>query len=143
MAAREYAFPGSMRGGLGVVPGRVKILVPAIIEHYSIRSAMAWLSMGEDSVVRVPVDGKFRMIPEELDACIRRIRAADDYVLACVAYAGDSRSMCVDRLDVLANVLRLHNVWFHVDACHGSPAGLLQAPSQQAAWHRACRLGYH
>jgi glutamate/tyrosine decarboxylase-like PLP-dependent enzyme len=120
MAARESLFPGSGLTGLPVIASEIRVLVPDVIEHYSIRSAMAWLGMGEANVVRVPVDDVYRMKIHELERIIKEERAAGRHLLACVAYAGDSRSMRIDNLHDIGVVLRNHKVWFHVDACHGS-----------------------
>lgn len=120
MAAREHLFPGSGMTGLPVVANQIRVIVPDIIEHYSIRSAMAWLGMGEANVVRVPVDDVYRMKIDELERVISEERAAGRHILACVAYAGDSRSMRIDNLHEIGVVLRKNNIWFHVDACHGS-----------------------
>ena len=120
MAARESLFPGSGKTGLPVVASEIRVLVPDVIEHYSIRSAMAWLGMGEANVVRVPVDEVYRINIHELERVIKEERAAGCYILACVAYAGDSRSMRIDNLHDIGVVLRKNKVWFHVDACHGS-----------------------
>jgi glutamate/tyrosine decarboxylase-like PLP-dependent enzyme len=119
VAARERLFPGSSLGGIPVLPSKVRVLVPNVIEHYSIRSAMAWLSLGERNVVRVPVDAEFRMDQDALERIIDEERAQGNSIIACVAYAGDSRSMRIDHLDSLADVLQKHGIWFHVDACHG------------------------
>ncbi|RMY20406.1 hypothetical protein D0867_04021 [Hortaea werneckii] len=120
MAAREFIFPGSAMNGIGAPPHRICVLVPDVIEHYSIRSAMSWLGMGENHVVRVPVDGEFRVRLADLEGAIDRGRRAGRCILAFVAYAGDSRSMQIDHLDGIATLLRRKKVWFHVDACHGS-----------------------
>lgn len=47
-------------------------------------------------------------------------RAFSKRILACVAHAGDSRSMRVDNSEAIAAVLAKKSVSFHVDACHGS-----------------------
>ncbi|KAI0002621.1 pyridoxal phosphate-dependent transferase [Xylariaceae sp. FL0662B] len=120
IAAREAAFPGSGVDGLPVLPRDVRVLVPDVIEHYSIRSALSSLSLGGGNVVRVPVDDNFRIILPELERCIDEERAAGRHVMACVAYAGDSRTMCIDNLSEIADILKKKKVWFHVDACHGS-----------------------
>lgn len=92
IAAREALFPGSGVEGLPVLPKDIRVLVPDVIEHYSIRSALSSLSLGGANVVRVPVDDNFRMILPELERCIDGERAAGRHVMACVAYAGDSRT---------------------------------------------------
>jgi L-2,4-diaminobutyrate decarboxylase len=119
MAARENTFPGTFARGLPVPAQKVRLLVPDVIEHYSVRSAMAWLGLGEQNIVRVPVDDLFRVQLDDLDHCIDEERAKGNYVMACVAYAGDSRSMRVDNLDNIADRVHKKGVWFHVDACHG------------------------
>ncbi|KAI0965720.1 pyridoxal phosphate-dependent transferase [Xylaria arbuscula] len=84
------------------------------------RLAMPWLSLSEKTVVRVPIDEIFRMRLSALERIIDDQRRRGDYVLACVAYGGDSRSMRIDNLDSLAIVSAKQSVQFHVDACHGS-----------------------
>ncbi|KAF4455270.1 hypothetical protein F53441_2420 [Fusarium austroafricanum] len=103
-----------------VLPSRIRVLVPSIMEHYSIRSAMAWISLGEHNVIRVPVDADFHMDQEALKRIIDQERDLGNNILACVAYVGDSRSMQIDDLDTLAQILEEKGIWFHVDACHGS-----------------------
>ena len=120
MVARESLFPGSGLTGLPAVASKIRVLIPDVIEHYSIRSAMAWLGMGEANVVRVPVDDVHRMIPGPLELHLDEERAVGNRILACIAYAGDSRGMRIDNLDQIGEILRKYKVWFHVDACHGS-----------------------
>ncbi|KAI9150761.1 L-2,4-diaminobutyrate decarboxylase [Paramyrothecium foliicola] len=119
LAAREKIFPGSGYDGIPVVPSKIRVLVPDVIEHYSIRSAMAWLSLGEQNVIRIPIDGNFLTDKEALKRIIKQERDQGNH-LAYVAYAGDSRGMRIDDLDGLSEILEQNNIWFHVDACHGS-----------------------
>ncbi|KAF3030314.1 hypothetical protein E8E11_002132 [Didymella keratinophila] len=120
LAAREKLFPGSGLKGIPVLPNKIRVLVPNLIEHYSIRSAMAWISLGEQNVIRVPVNDKFRMDQTALKRIIQEERDQENHILACVAYAGDSRGMQVDDLEGLAEILSENNIWFHIDACHGT-----------------------
>jgi L-2,4-diaminobutyrate decarboxylase len=106
MVARESLFPGSGLTGLPAVASKIRVLIPDVIEHYSIRSAMAWLGMGEANVVRVPVDDVHRMIPGPLELHLDEERAVGNRILACIAYAGDSRGMRIDNLDQVGNILR-------------------------------------
>lgn len=126
MAARESLFPGSSSKGLPFAACNIRVLVPEVIEHYSVRSAMSWLSMGEENITRVPVDDEFRMKLDMLEQCIEDERAKGRFILACVAYAGDSRSMRVDNLKAIGELLQKKKVWFHVDACHGSQLAFSQ-----------------
>ncbi|KAM0716207.1 hypothetical protein Q7P37_007652 [Cladosporium fusiforme] len=74
MAAREFVFPGSSMTELGASPANIRVLVPDVIEHYSIRAAMSWLGMGEKHVVRVPVDSEYRVKLADLDLIIDQER---------------------------------------------------------------------
>jgi len=40
--------------------------------------------------------------------------------MACVAYAGDPTCLKIDSLHGLSQILQEKDIWFHVDACHGS-----------------------
>ncbi|PVH91212.1 PLP-dependent transferase [Periconia macrospinosa] len=100
LAAREKLFPGSSLKGIPVLPNKIRVLVPNVIEHYSIRSAMAWLSLGEQNVIRVPVNDKFHMDQIALERIIEEERDNGNHILACI--------------------LLEHKIWFHVDACHGT-----------------------
>lgn len=119
LAAREALYPGSLQAGLPPVSKLGRVLVPAGVNHYSVRVALAWLGMGEQSVIEVPVDADYRYNLEALEDAIGLLHARGERALACVAYAGDSRTMAIDRLDQLAALLAAHRIWFHVDSCHG------------------------
>jgi glutamate/tyrosine decarboxylase-like PLP-dependent enzyme len=122
MAARKNLFPGSGKTGLPVVASKIRVLVPDVIEHYYIRSAIAWLGMGEANVVRVPVDNVYRIKIDELERIIKEERELGHYVLACVAYAGDSRSMRSDNLYDIGIVLRKNKIWFHGTWLRSAPS---------------------
>jgi glutamate/tyrosine decarboxylase-like PLP-dependent enzyme len=47
MAARETLFPGSSSKSLPFAACNIRVLVPEVIEYYSVRSAMSWLNPGK------------------------------------------------------------------------------------------------
>ncbi|KAJ7461341.1 pyridoxal phosphate-dependent transferase [Mycena galericulata] len=153
VAAREKLFPSCGLRGLPVLPSKIRVLVPAVIEHYSIRSTMGWLSLGEQNVIRVPVDDQFRMNQNALKGIINEQRDQGNHILACVAYAGDSRSKRIDNLDSLTAILQKEDIWFHIYACHGSQLafsnkhkhklrGIEKADSNTVDPHKALNLPY-
>lgn len=119
LAAREKMDPGSLANGLSVAPRKVKILAPAGISHYSIRTSLGWLGLGENSIVPVKIDADFKMDLFDLENVIERERRQGNSIMAGVAYAGDSRTMSIDSLDKIADIFQKNKIWFHVDACHG------------------------
>jgi glutamate/tyrosine decarboxylase-like PLP-dependent enzyme len=74
LGPRRKLLPGSILNGIPILPGHIRVLMPDVIEHYSIRSAMEWLWMGECNMFRVPVDDEFRMIGEALQQIIDQER---------------------------------------------------------------------
>ncbi len=118
MLARERFCPGAMHQGL---PGarRGVVLVPAGIGHYSIRSALSWVGMG-DATVEVPTRA-FRYDIPALSAALVEHR---DRTAGVVAYAGDSRTQTVEHLDVVRDLVRTYSpkAWLHADACWGLAA---------------------
>ena len=106
--------------GLSTSLVNIRVLVPDVIEHYSIRAAMSWLGMGESHVIRVPVDSDYRVSLPHLERIIDEERWKGHHILAFVCYAGDSRSMRIDHLDSVSKLLQMKQIWMHVDACHCS-----------------------
>ncbi|MFJ4030182.1 pyridoxal phosphate-dependent decarboxylase family protein [Paenarthrobacter sp. NPDC089989] len=123
MLARERKQPGTIRNGVGN-PRRFKVLVPEGIGHYSVRSAMAWIGLG-DQIVSVPTDG-FRY---DLHALEEALRDNAGSVMSVVAYAGDSRTQTIDYLDRIEDLVRSidTDIWLHADACWGLLCGFSES----------------
>ncbi len=120
LAAREKLFPGCLRKGLAHFDtSRVRILTPASINHYSIRCALAWLGLGEESLVEVPIGRDYKYDLQALENTISSAQENKEQILAVIAYAGDSRTQSIDRLNQIGSLCNKYNIWFHVDACHG------------------------
>ncbi|KAL5626029.1 hypothetical protein FOBRF1_000372 [Fusarium oxysporum] len=120
LAAREKCFPGSRLRGIPVLLSKIRVLVPDMAENHSIRSAMAMISPGEDNIIPVPVDAEFHMDQEALRYIIDQEGGPGNTIMACVAYAGDPTCLKINDLHGLAQILQDKDIWFHVDACHGS-----------------------
>ncbi|KAF5639129.1 glutamic acid decarboxylase [Fusarium tjaetaba] len=120
LAAREKRFPGSRLNGIPVLPSKIRVLVPDIAENHSIRSAIAMMSLGEENITPVPVDAEFHMDQEALKRIIDQEENLGNTIMACVAYAGDPTYLRIDDLHGLSQILKEKDIWFHVDACHGS-----------------------
>jgi|SRR5277367_2186269 len=120
MAAREALVPRSHRNGSPVSAQRIRVSVSDVIEHYSIHRAIAWVHLGENNFSRVLVDNCFEFVKpswEDVSKWIERERG--HYVFAYVVYVGDSRTMRIEDIDGIANVLRSGNGKLYVDKSHG------------------------
>lgn len=115
MLARENISPGTMHQGV-TDAGRMHIVVPAGIGHYSVKSALEWIGCG-DRVIEVPTRD-YRYDPKALE---RTLRERQGEIMAVVAYTGDSRTHTVENLRAVHDITRASDarVWLHADACWG------------------------
>ncbi|MBP4137107.1 pyridoxal phosphate-dependent decarboxylase family protein [Flavobacterium geliluteum] len=84
----------------------------------------AWiLGLGEQSIVHVGVDHRYRMNPEELEKAIADEIEKGNIPIAITATAGTTDFGNVDPLIAIADIAGRYNLWLHVDAAYG--CGLL------------------
>ena len=95
------------------------VLIPRDIGHYSIRSALDWIGFGKVAYLNI-VNNKIDLIDLE-----NKLKKYGNRIMCIVAYAGDSRTMTIDELDKIAELVRQYdkNAWLHADACHGFSLG--------------------
>lgn len=117
LLAREKLFPGTKDNGINFDTSKVKVIIPEYIDHYSIRTSLGWLGLGEGNLIRVKA-GNFKIDVEDLVKIIEDHKHEYKF-MAIVAYAGDSRSMTIDNFDDVYAVAKNYDIWLHVDACHG------------------------
>jgi aromatic-L-amino-acid/L-tryptophan decarboxylase len=116
--AREALAPANEAGA------RPAAVYASTEVHMSIPKAVALLGLGRENLRLVPADEHFRILPGELEAAIRRDRAAGKRPLAVVASAGTVNTGAIDPLEALAAVAREHGLWLHVDGAYGALAAI-------------------
>jgi len=79
--------------------------------HVSLLKALSMLGLGRDRVVRVPVDGQGRIIPEQ-------IPGITGPTIVCLQ-AGNVNTGAIDATDEIASRLRGTGAWLHVDGAFG------------------------
>ncbi|MCY4027047.1 MAG: pyridoxal-dependent decarboxylase [Acidobacteria bacterium] len=125
-AARHRAVPDVRTRGLSGRPDLGPLRVYASAEaHSSIDKAVMTLGLGHDALVRVPVDGEFRMRPEALRDAIAGDRARGATPLAVVATVGTTSTTSVDPVAEMALLCREQRLWLHVDAAYAGAAALV------------------
>jgi len=124
-AAREAAGYDVRRKGLA---GRAEVPVLRVYcseqTHSSIDKACITLGIGTDNVVKIPVDGDFRMRVDALDAAMTADRAAGMRPLAVVATIGTTSTTSVDPVPAIADLCAREQVWLHVDAAYAGVMGI-------------------
>ncbi len=93
--------------------------------HVTVLRALRFLGLGSSTAVRVAVDGQGRMRPEALE---RTLADLGRPALVC-AQAGNINTGAVDPLRPIADAVRAHQGWLHVDGAFGLFARV--APSRQ------------
>jgi L-2,4-diaminobutyrate decarboxylase len=87
--------------------------------HYSIGRNVRIMGLGNDSMIRVPVDSAYRMKTSML---ARLKKEADDKglkVISVVASACSTATGSYDDLTEIADFCEENNLWMHVDGAHG------------------------
>ncbi len=140
LVAREKAFP-PQRGFSGVrMAGMDRalryygytrgVILVSTRGHYSIRKTASLLGMGEENVINIPVDDNNRIDLKKLQRKIRTLEAGKDgektRIIAVVGIAGTTETGNIDNLDALADISRAAGAHFHVDACWGGSALLVE-----------------
>ncbi len=121
--AREHALPGLRRQGLIKslkASGYSNVVVLASQRvHYSIEKSMGILGLGEENVVKIPVDENNKMCTDLLQKKITQLRKENVLIMAVVGIAGTTETGNIDPMEDLADICRREKIWFHVDAAWG------------------------
>ncbi len=104
--------------GLPAEARRLRILCSEVA-HFTVEKSASQLGLGTDSVVRIEVDGQFRMRPDRLRASLEALREQALLPFAVVATAGTTDFGSIDPLKHVASIARSAGAWFHVDAAYG------------------------
>jgi glutamate/tyrosine decarboxylase-like PLP-dependent enzyme len=94
--------------------------------HHCVDKALRIAGMGEAVVRRVPLDGRYRMRPDALDALVEEDRAAGLTPWMVISSAGTTDTGAVDPLEAIARVASTQGLWHHVDAAYGGFFALVE-----------------
>ncbi len=93
--------------------------------HSSVDKAVKIAGIGLKNLVKIEVNNRFEMIPDELDKAITQDKK-DGFLPVCVVAAiGTTSTTSIDPLEQIAEVCQKHNVWLHVDAAYAGNALML------------------
>ena len=87
--------------------------------HHSIEKALRIAGLGEVQRRYVPVDERFRMMPDALEQAVAADRSQGLRPWLIIAAAGTTDTGAVDPLDALATIAERERCWLHVDAAYG------------------------
>jgi len=102
--------------------------MPAVLvsdqAHYSVKRAVKIMGWGEKAAIAVPCDDAFRMRVDALPDALKHAEAHGRRVVCVAASACTTPTGTYDPIAPIADFCAKHNLWLHVDAAHGGPAGL-------------------
>jgi L-2,4-diaminobutyrate decarboxylase len=90
--------------------------------HYSVARALKIMGLGDQGLIKLPVDESLQIRPELLEPILLAAQANGQQVIAIVANACSTSTGTYDPLPEIGAFARKNNLWFHVDAAHGGAA---------------------
>jgi len=106
--------------------------------HSSIEKAAIVLGIGQENVVKIGVDRRYRMDPALLERAIETDAESGRRPFCVVATAGTTSSTSVDPVEEIARICEERSLWLHIDAAYaGSAAILPEKRSLFSGWDRA------
>ncbi|XP_066508180.1 glutamate decarboxylase 1-like [Hoplias malabaricus] len=121
LLSRYHFFPEVKTAGMHALPPLA--LFTSAHSHYSIKKAAAVLGIGSENVILVRCDERGKMIPGELESCIRKVEDKGLVPFYVNASAGTTVYGAIDPLNDIADLCERYGLWMHVDAAWGG--GLL------------------
>jgi glutamate decarboxylase len=97
--------------------------------HYSIAKSANLLGMGEENALKIPVDACNRIDLKRLRQRVKNLKSGKGKsrtkIISIVGIAGTTETGNIDNLEELAEISRETGAHFHVDACWGGSALLV------------------
>ncbi len=93
--------------------------------HSSIEKDVKIAGLGRRSLVKVPVDGQFRMRPDLLEKAIQNDLKEGYRPLCIIATIGTTSSTSIDPLPEISAISQQYKLWLHVDAAFAGSALIL------------------
>lgn len=120
---------GSLANFTGIVTARKALLPDDFLRgtlygsnqiHHSFQKAANLAGFPYANIRELPVDERFRIRVDALEAAIENDRRAGYTPFFIAGSAGTTGTGAVDDLEALARVARRENMWFHVDGAYGA-----------------------
>ena len=127
IAARENIGNYPIREkGFGGIPNLPRLrLYGSEQAHSSVDKAAIVSGIGLEGIRKIPVDDKFRMIPEELEKAITEDRKNGWLPFCVIATVGTTSTTSIDPVDEIGTICNNEKIWLHVDAAHAGIAAIV------------------
>ncbi len=87
--------------------------------HYSVARNIKIMGLGDESLITVPADNRYKMKTDCLEETYRKAVDKGIRVAAVVAGSCSTATGSYDDIEAIAGFCERHNLWLHVDGAHG------------------------
>ncbi|MFC1670061.1 pyridoxal-dependent decarboxylase [Spirochaetota bacterium] len=129
-------FPGIRKAGISEAYRHYgysrAVIIVSKRGHYSFDKIARIIGIGENNVIRIPVDHKNKIDIRKLKKVCNDIFEANKRgtektkILAMVGIAGSTETGNVDNLYAISKIAKKHNIYYHVDAAWGGAVLLVR-----------------
>jgi len=125
ICAREHSTKYCLsRGGLQAEERPLVVYVSAQ-SHSSVEKAALLAGFGRDNIRKIPVDANYALNPNALAEAVLADQFHGRKPCTVVATTGTTASTALDPRGAIADVIRRHGLWLHVDAAMAGSAMIL------------------
>lgn len=124
LTAREWksGFRISKRG----FDGTVYRIYASAQAHSSVEKAVRLAGFGTDHLVHIGVDEHLALIPDQLEAAIKRDLEAGFVPTCVISTLGTTGTGAIDPILAISSITNQYGLWHHVDAAYAGSALMLE-----------------
>ncbi|BDD03231.1 pyridoxal phosphate-dependent decarboxylase family protein [Aureibacter tunicatorum] len=119
LAARNHRYPNVWDKGLDGLEGLKPAIAVSESIHYSISRAAGIIGIGENQIVKIPLNERKQICIGKVESTIIEARQRGLDVFCLVGAAGSTSVGAFDNIEELAEIAEKLDLWLHIDAAHG------------------------
>ncbi len=121
LAARNDKLPQIWSAGISALEGQYRPAI-AVSEdvHYSVCRAAGILGIGEEQIVRLPINQKQQIFLDKVQPTLETADKRGLKIFCMVASAGTTSVGAFDPINELAEIAAKRDIWLHIDGTHGA-----------------------
>ena len=123
--AEQYGFNFAEKGLSGFPDPSRLVVLASQDAHFSLKHAVRFLGLGDQSLVSVPIDQNLKMDVKALNEIISELNGKKE-IFCIVATAGTTSTGIIDPILPIIETCKSVNTWSHIDGAYGLAFKLLK-----------------